>query len=117
MSTIDRMLDLGVPKYLLAATLRGVLAQRLIRKRCPKCSNGECTLCEGSGYHGRTVVSELMSVSVDAAREIVEFSGQSNLSPLTTLGRYDRIQTVGKRLITAGTISSEDFYAILGDTN
>ena len=36
-SSINRLLDLGVPDYLLRSTLAGVLAQRLIRLLCPHC--------------------------------------------------------------------------------
>src|SRR5690606_36948997 len=36
-SAVTRMIDLGVPPYLLAATLIGVLAQRLVRRLCPAC--------------------------------------------------------------------------------
>src|SRR5262249_23608922 len=73
---VTRLLDLGTPPYLLAATLRGVLAQRLVRLSCPACredyapsaseiavlghaqvehlSRGRgCDECAGTGYKGR----------------------------------------------------------------
>jgi general secretion pathway protein E len=89
-SAITRMLDLGVPPYLLNATLLGVLAQRLVRTLCPHCKRpGEvdvaawqelvnpwkvappktayepvgCLECRQTGYMGRVAVYELLPVS------------------------------------------------------
>jgi general secretion pathway protein E len=86
-SSIMRMLDLGVPHFLLQATMVGVLAQRLVRKVCNYCketvsmdteqlrslgldvgregsvqlSYGKgCEKCRGTGYMGRTCILELM---------------------------------------------------------
>ena len=62
-----RMVDLGVPPYLIPAVLKGVLSQRLVRRICPDCglsSGGEitrsrfCSRCGGSGYSGRTALGE-----------------------------------------------------------
>ncbi len=86
-SAIIRLLDIGLPYFLIQATLTGVLSQRLVRKICPKCiesfemeseqlrqmgldlgSNGHVTLyrgrgcihCRYTGYYGRTSVFEVM---------------------------------------------------------
>src|SRR5690606_11533479 len=40
-SAVTRLLDLGVPHYLIASTLHGVLAQRLVRTLCPHCKHPE----------------------------------------------------------------------------
>ncbi len=60
--TIHRLLDLEAEPYLIAATLKGVLSQRLVRVLCSHCKSSEhkgCKFCNYSGYKGRTVVSEL----------------------------------------------------------
>ncbi|MBI5892324.1 MAG: type II/IV secretion system protein [Deltaproteobacteria bacterium] len=88
-SAITRLLDLGIPAFLISSTVIGVIAQRLVRKICPNCarervltkaemeflglkprengykvSYGEgCTDCRGTGYKGRTGVFEVMDVS------------------------------------------------------
>lgn len=81
-SAVSRLFDMGIPNFLLAASLSGVIAQRLVRTLCPACKkeqNAEkektggmygCNLCRGSGYSGRTVVSEIMFVD-DAMRELI----------------------------------------------
>ncbi len=92
---VFRMLDMGVKPYLLAASLLGIMAQRLVRRLCPTCREpyeaGEdetrfmaahgsktrrlfrphgCEKCNGTGYQGRTAIHELLSAN-DAVRRAV----------------------------------------------
>ena len=97
-SAIMRLADLGVPTYLIAATVIGVLAQRLARTLCPACKapdesmtrealdelarpwrlSGQvrpykpvgCLECRKTGYRGRVGLYELMLVTEDARRRI-----------------------------------------------
>jgi general secretion pathway protein E len=97
-SAITRLADLGVPPYLISATVIGVLAQRLARTLCPACKQRDeattresldeiarpwrlsggvrpykavgCLECRHTGYRGRLGLYELMVVT-DAARECV----------------------------------------------
>ncbi|MDH5835028.1 GspE/PulE family protein [Luteimonas kalidii] len=90
-SAITRLLDLGLPHYLIASTLNGILAQRLVRTLCPHCkapkkltaeawhallpgphappvpttANGPvgCLECRNTGYLGRVGIYELMPVT------------------------------------------------------
>jgi len=92
-ATVMRLADMGVEDYLLASTLTGVLAQRLVRRLCTHCAapapaspllleklGGSrrdvgglrrkvgCPACRNTGYQGRTTISELL-VMGDAIRE------------------------------------------------
>lgn len=96
-SSINRLLDLGVPDYLLRSTLAGVLAQRLIRLLCPHCKKPTkvdaekwvsmvhpfdiqppkelyeatgCDECRNTGYHGRSGVFEMMPIHNQVRRLI-----------------------------------------------
>ncbi|WP_369601808.1 ATPase, T2SS/T4P/T4SS family [Hahella sp. SMD15-11] len=89
-SAISRLLELGVPPYLVKATLLGVMAQRLVRVLCPHCKQPEeldtrawetlirpwkapapetiqapvgCLECRNTGYRGRTGVYEIMMMT------------------------------------------------------
>ena len=53
-SAVPRLVDLGVPPYLIAATLDGVLAQRLVRKICHACRGEQCPACRSTGYRGES---------------------------------------------------------------
>ncbi|RLC19805.1 MAG: type II/IV secretion system protein [Deltaproteobacteria bacterium] len=89
-STIFRLLDLGIPPYLVHSSLNGIVAQRLVRKICPQCAqefemdarelaalglhikskgviklkHGKgCVKCRNTGYKGRTGIYEIMPYS------------------------------------------------------
>jgi type II secretory ATPase GspE/PulE/Tfp pilus assembly ATPase PilB-like protein len=57
---IDRLRDIGVDKHELKYILRSIMAQKLIRVLCQTCygENKHCPHCFGSGYSGRTIISE-----------------------------------------------------------
>ncbi|HVH78165.1 MAG TPA: GspE/PulE family protein, partial [Stellaceae bacterium] len=67
-STITRLIDMGLDDYLVAAVLKGVIAQRLVRCLCTACREKEgdvwravgCESCGGTGYRGRTAIAELL---------------------------------------------------------
>jgi general secretion pathway protein E len=93
---VTRLVDMGIEPFLVASSLIGVLAQRLVRKLCPQCKrahtpdaaerrllqlNGTtndlqiylpvgCPACSNSGYHGRTGVFELLTVD-DPMRSLI----------------------------------------------
>lgn len=92
-STVTRLLEIGVPAYLLNATLSAVLAQRLVKRNCQHCLAEEdvkpfvrkalaldekevfyrgkgCEKCHGTGYQGRLAVYELMQIDSDL-RELI----------------------------------------------
>ncbi|MBI3324185.1 MAG: Flp pilus assembly complex ATPase component TadA [Candidatus Omnitrophica bacterium] len=92
-SAVTRLMDMGVAPFLVASTIQGVLAQRLIRRICPSCQErraptpeeqaflgdppiGEvvsgrgCDQCHQSGYYGRISIYELLALS-DALRQLV----------------------------------------------
>jgi type IV pilus assembly protein PilB len=97
-STITRLIDMGIPSYMLAAALVGVLSQRLVKKICPSCKeeyipnkfdlkaaglpstfktkiyHGKgCSNCNNSGYKGRRAVHEILVID----REIREMMTQN----------------------------------------
>ncbi len=92
-STIARLIDMDVPPYLVAAAMNGVLAQRLVRKLCPKCKKKVevteaqknilkdhsikeaygpvgCPNCSFTGYKGRTSIHEVLTVDT-GLRELI----------------------------------------------
>ena len=97
--TLNRMADMGVERYLIADSVVGVIAQRLVRKLCPHCKQARtatpqeqrvmklspdeepivyqpvgCDLCNHTGYFGRTAVFEIMEVN-DEIRRLIAVGG------------------------------------------
>lgn len=61
-SAIARFKNFGIAPYLIAGTLKTVLAQRLVRTTCSKCNGTGCEQCSFSGYSGRTAISEVFTL-------------------------------------------------------
>ncbi len=99
-STIARLVDIGIPKYLVVASLRLIIAQRLIRKLCPVCKEPYevkpedtppnitltsqviykakgCEKCNFIGYKGRSVINEII-LADDKVREALQKGLPSN---------------------------------------
>ena len=97
-NTITRLADMGVENYLIADSVVGVIAQRLVRRVCPACGivreatagekkilgikdparrinvrtpgHKECVRCGGTGYYGRIGIYEIMPVTADLRQAI-----------------------------------------------
>ncbi|AMD95238.1 GspE/PulE family protein [Leptotrichia sp. oral taxon 847] len=61
-STIVRLVDMGIPKYLILDSLIGVVGQRLVQKKCQKCGGLGCTGCS-NGYSGRISINEVLLIN------------------------------------------------------
>ncbi len=104
-SSVIRLVDMGVESFLISSSVVGILAQRLVRKICPKCKKeiemtpemekiienygvksdeiklykGEgCSFCNGTGYKGRVAIFELMIIT-DNIRELISKNASTSL--------------------------------------
>ncbi|GHV88911.1 general secretion pathway protein GspE [Spirochaetia bacterium] len=68
--SVFRLHNMGLPFYEIAAVLKAVIAQRLIRKRCTACNAAGCPACVGTGYSGRTVIAEILLITTTLADSI-----------------------------------------------
>ena len=88
-SSVTRLIDMGIEPYLITSSLIGVLAQRLVRKICPYCKtekvldNGKktwygkgCDYCFHTGYRGRTSIHELYVMDDKSKKDVL--TGKSN---------------------------------------
>ena len=97
-SAIVRLLEMGVPPFLVAGGLSGVVAQRLVRRLCSRCEGRggeECRVCR-NGYLGRSGVFEVLVVD-DEIRTAVT-SGAS-ITALRTLARRNGMRSMGRDAI------------------
>lgn len=85
---VDRLRDMGVQSYLLAATLRGIISQQLVPVLCG-CGGAiglACPTCRGTGVCGRQVVAELLEVGPILAAGIREGRAGAELEVLAGRG-------------------------------
>jgi type II secretory ATPase GspE/PulE/Tfp pilus assembly ATPase PilB-like protein/8-oxo-dGTP pyrophosphatase MutT (NUDIX family) len=72
-SAVTRLVDIGVAPYKIATAVKGVLAQRLVRRVCARCrgeASSLCAQCGGSGYHGRLAIVEVLLGSPEFERRV-----------------------------------------------
>jgi type IV pilus assembly protein PilB len=112
---ITRLLNMGVPPYLLAGGLAGVVAQRLVRRLCRTCGGrgGEgCTDCP-DGYRGRTGVFQLLSMT-DALREgVVQGASLAGLRRMAREAGMGSLKDDALRKVAEGTTSPHEVGRIL----
>ena len=74
-SAVTRLIDIGVASYKIATAVKGVLAQRLVRRICSACSDAAsqregCAECGGTGFHGRLALVEVLIASPEFERRV-----------------------------------------------
>ncbi|HUU41237.1 MAG TPA: type IV-A pilus assembly ATPase PilB [Desulfatiglandales bacterium] len=135
-STIGRLLDIGIPSYLLASSVTMVLSQRLVRKLCQECKvvmenlnikelegmgfskdeipdliiygpNG-CAKCKGTGYKGRVGLFELMEITDEVGRAINAGVSEDQLRKIAALNGMVTLREAGLKKIRKGLTSLEE---------
>lgn len=138
LSSVDRLLDIGVESYLIAGAVKGIVSQRLVRRLCPYCKKpyapsaeelaalgmepgdytfyrGEgCSECFGTGYRGRTGAFEILEITPDMRRAIHARSLR-DLENAMEKANFHPIMENCRRLILNGVTSVEEVYRVLGD--
>lgn len=59
---INRLIDMGLPPFLVASAVNGVMAQRLVRKICGVCNGTGCGKCNHTGFKGRVAIHEVLAL-------------------------------------------------------
>ena len=133
---ITRLRDMGVEPFLLASTLNGILAQRLVRLLCPSCrspataTHGECIQlgldlsdpplvyrapgcpqCNGSGFRGRTGIYELIEVDDTLRQMIHDGAGERAMTEHVRM-TTPSIRADGVRRILDGSTSIEEVLRV-----
>ncbi len=131
-AAVTRMLDLGVPSYLISATLLGVMAQRLVRVLCPNCKKAipataedellwdrvvapwkanrpsqfyqpvGCLECRMTGYRGRIGVYEILTLSPDMKQAISDNTDVAKIRDLAYREGMKPLRISGAMKVAAG---------------
>lgn len=143
-STATRLLDMGVEGYLLATTLRSVIAQRLIRKICPNCAEpyqpdtfettwlrdqlhidnthfqykqGKgCMHCGHTGYVGRMGVYELLEMNSELAEALRRDDTQGFVEAAARAPGYQPLVNVAHDYATLGLTTIDEVLKLAGQS-
>ncbi|WP_296655180.1 type II secretion system ATPase GspE [Paraburkholderia sp.] len=126
-SAVTRLTDMGVEPYLLASSLLGVLAQRLVRQLCPHCKEEReeddgkkrwhpvgCDRCGHSGYAGRRGVYELLLIDEPIRALIHRHAADAEIFAAGCAQGMRTLRDDGERWIDAGTTSLEEVLRVTG---
>src|SRR6184192_704305 len=136
-SAMTRLVDLKVEPYLIAGTVEGVLAQRLVRKICPECrehyradpsavallaqrpvgrislARGRgCTACRDTGYRGRTGIFELLVMTDEMRQVLLKSPNASALRQLAVTQGMATLKQDGWRKVQAGLTTVEEVLRV-----
>jgi general secretion pathway protein E len=116
---IGRLLDMGVEPYLLTSGLRAVLNQRLVRRVCPACS-GEpvaasgCGECAGTGYRGRLLLAELLTLDPALRQAILARSDTAMLEAVAGRSGRRTLRQAADGATAAGLTTPAEIERVLG---
>lgn len=136
-STIGRLIDMGIEPFLIATTLKGIIAQRLVKRLCPKCKQEYeptdkeyetldlfdksdvhfykavgCNYCNNTGYSGRIGVYEVLPISA-TIRQLI--SQKANAEEIKFVAMREGMSTIWRscsRLVANGTTTVEELIRI-----
>jgi general secretion pathway protein E len=137
---VVRLRDLGLDDFLIAATLRGVIAQRLLRRLCANCRAAQkpteteaahfrrhdlrvpetifhpqgCAACNGTGYAGRVGIFEMIEVGETLRAAIDRGASEAEMRDLALIGA-ETLFGQGLMEVAAGRTSLEETLRVVGD--
>lgn len=135
-SSITRLMDIGVPLYLVISSIRLIVAQRLIRKLCPHCKEPAeiskeelpkgiqinapiiykpkgCDKCNFVGYKGQTIISEVLLIDEAIRESVVKgCNSQEIMSIANKKGSYSLLESGIKR-VEEGISSLEEVLSVV----
>ena len=137
---MTRLIDMGIEPYLVASSLEGVLAQRLVRTLCPHCREEDhservkalrdtmkwasdaviyqavgCRECRQTGYHGRRAVFEMMGVSYPIRQKILKNCSSGELKELACKEGMRTLSQDGWRLVEMGITTPDEVMRVTKD--
>ncbi len=132
-SATTRLLDMGVEPFLIASSVEGVMAQRLVRTICPNCreeyqpENPEllprdfhyqpgdplwrgrgCRECRQTGYAGRRAIYELLVMNEELREMVVQRASASQMLPVARNAGMQLLREDGWRLVRTGQSTPEE---------
>ncbi len=133
-ATVSRLIDMGVPPFLIASTLNVSVAQRLVRKLCSSCKKEEkitneklpkeytnavethyvakgCSECYHTGYRGRKAIYEIIPITKELVKCIEE--QKSDVSEYLAKNKIATLKDNAISLVANGTTSIEEIYPLL----
>ena len=112
-SAVARLIDLGVEPFLVASSLSGVLAQRLVRTLHAPCGGAGCAECLHSGFRGRTGVFELLAIDPGVRALIESRRSSPEIKALAVSRGMTTLAQAGQDLISCGVTTRAEVTRVI----
>jgi general secretion pathway protein E len=140
-TAITRLLDMGVENFLLSSTIRGILAQRLVRVICSDCKEtdpstadreelailgigsdaplfrgGRCDKCSFTGYYGRSGIFELLLIDDDIRKLILKKADSNQIREMARRHGMKTLLEDGARKVKMGVTTLSEVLRVTQET-
>jgi len=142
-SAVTRLLDMGIEDYLVTSTVAGVIAQRLVRTLCPACRAEHevpeflkaaiaqrpseskpveffvakgCASCRGTGYRGRTIITEMLTMDRGVRRAVLSKAEATEIRTMAIESGMRTLYESGLDAVFAGLTTHEEVLRVAQDT-
>ena len=141
LDTINRLIDMGIPAYLLTSSLSLIVAQRLARKPCDECSEPDprvtpelllgfgatedqaaaatpklsrgCSKCSKTGYIGRQGIYEVLTISNALRDALLRSAGGGEMQDIVESEGFESLQVIGLRMLCEGRLTLDEYQRVL----
>lgn len=136
-NTVSRLIDMGIEPYLIADSLVGIIAQRLVRRLCPECKKAHqvtmrekyelslppdqeftiyepngCTNCGGSGYYGRIGIYEIMTVTQKIKSVIAHNGDAEAIKKVAVEDGMTTLKAAARKYVLSGVTSLNEMVKV-----
>ena len=140
-ASITRLINMGLEPYLVADSVVGILAQRLVRRLCPRCKKERlatpeevtelglkpgvkiniydkcgCPYCNDTGYNGRIAVYEIMDVGQEIKEMIVENASTSKIKEVAVRNGMHTLHRSASELVVRGITTMAEMRKVSSET-
>lgn len=113
-SSVNRLIEMEIPPYLISSTLIGIISQKLVRKICTNCNTNiknnleqqtntpitqVCEKCENTGYNGRTAIYEILEMDESLKQKINNWNNTYNTKNISIKDKMITFKDSSKYLI------------------
>ena len=135
-STVTRLADMGIPPYMIADSTVGIIAQRLVRRLCPRCKRPRpatqeelellmleghevtifepvgCASCDNAGYRGRIGVYEIMEIGPEVKKIIAEEGDAEQIKQAALISGMHTLRMSATDYVLQGITSLEEMIKV-----
>jgi type II secretory ATPase GspE/PulE/Tfp pilus assembly ATPase PilB-like protein len=114
-SAIARLVDIGAASYQIATAVKGVIAQRLVRRLCSACAGAGCRECGESGYRGRRAIAEILLASPEFERRVASGATPESIAEAARANGCVPLWEAGLALVRRGETSIDELRRVAAE--